>query len=57
MLFRRYAMKPIPKKPKIIMAQVEGSGTGDTLPISELKRSEYWFALAKFGSIKKNGSK
>lgn len=24
---RRYAMKPSPQKPKIIMAQVEGSGT------------------------------
>ena len=25
--FRRYAMKPRPKNPRIIMAQVEGSGT------------------------------
>jgi hypothetical protein len=25
--FRRYAMKPTPAKPRIIMAQVEGSGT------------------------------
>jgi hypothetical protein len=25
---RRYAMKPTPAKPKIIMAHVEGSGTG-----------------------------
>ena len=28
--FRRYAMKPMPKKPRIIMAQVEGSGTAPT---------------------------
>jgi hypothetical protein len=27
--FRRYAMKPTPAKPSIIMAQVEGSGTAD----------------------------
>src|ERR1700733_31257 len=26
-LFRRYATKPSPQKPRIIMAQVEGSGT------------------------------
>jgi hypothetical protein len=25
--FRRYAMKPTPKKPRITIAQVEGSGT------------------------------
>ena len=28
--FRRYAMKPTPQKPRIIIAQVEGSGTPDT---------------------------
>jgi len=27
---RRYAMKPIPKKPRIVIAQVEGSGTAAT---------------------------
>ena len=27
---RRYAMKPTPAKPRIIIAQVEGSGTGAT---------------------------
>ena len=25
----RYAMKPIPRKPRIIIAQVEGSGTAE----------------------------
>jgi len=28
--FRRYVMKPTPQKPRIIMAQVEGSGTPET---------------------------
>jgi hypothetical protein len=28
--FRRYAMKPMPAKPRIIIAQVEGSGTAPT---------------------------
>jgi hypothetical protein len=28
--FRRYAMKPMPAKPRIIIAHVEGSGTADT---------------------------
>ena len=28
--FRRYAMNPTPAKPRIIMAQVEGSGTAAT---------------------------
>jgi hypothetical protein len=28
--FRRYAMKPSPQKPKIIIAQVEASGTAAT---------------------------
>jgi hypothetical protein len=31
--FRRYAMKPTPKKPRIIMAQVEGSGTAVVMPV------------------------
>jgi hypothetical protein len=31
LLFRRYAMKPTPKNPKIIIAQVEGSGTAVTV--------------------------
>jgi hypothetical protein len=30
-LFRRYAMKPMPQKPRIIMAQVEGSGTAGAM--------------------------
>ena len=29
--FRRYAMKPTPAKPNSIMAQVDGSGTGDAM--------------------------
>ena len=29
--FRRYAMKPMPAKPRIIMAHVEGSGTAATV--------------------------
>lgn len=37
---RRYAMKPRPPKPRIIMAQVEGSGTAPTLlPIPGLNDS------------------
>lgn len=28
--FRRYAMKPTPAKPKIIIAHVAGSGTAET---------------------------
>ena len=31
--FRRYAMKPTPQKPKIIIAQVEGSGTAAVKPV------------------------
>jgi hypothetical protein len=31
--FRRYAMKPMPAKPRIIIADVEGSGTALT-PLS-----------------------
>jgi hypothetical protein len=31
---RRYATKPIPKKPRIIIAQVEGSGTAVTETLS-----------------------
>jgi hypothetical protein len=27
--FRRYAMKPMPQKPRIIIAHVEGSGTAE----------------------------
>jgi hypothetical protein len=34
--FRRNAMKPTPAKPRIIIAQVEGSGTGATLVISHV---------------------
>ena len=30
---RRYAMKPMPAKPRIIIAHVEGSGTGPTLAV------------------------
>jgi hypothetical protein len=30
---RRYAMKPTPAKPKIIIAQVEGSGTAETFVV------------------------
>jgi len=30
--FRRYAMKPMPANPRIIMAQVEGSGTAFAIP-------------------------
>jgi hypothetical protein len=30
LFFRRYATKPMPANPRIIMAQVEGSGTGAT---------------------------
>lgn len=34
--FRRYAMKPMPAKPRIIIAQVEGSGTaGETVIASD----------------------
>ena len=29
--FRRYAMKPTPAKPMIIIAHVEGSGTADVV--------------------------
>jgi hypothetical protein len=32
-LRRRYAMKPMPAKPRIIMAHVDGSGTAPGLPI------------------------
>ena len=36
--FRRYAMKPMPAKPRIIMAQVEGSGTAVVRVDSEYVR-------------------
>jgi hypothetical protein len=32
-LFRRYAIKPRPKKPRIIIAQVEGSGTAALISV------------------------
>ena len=32
-VFRRYAMKPMPAKPKIIIAQVEGSGNVQTFDL------------------------
>jgi hypothetical protein len=38
LLFRRYAMKPIPKKPMIIIAQVDDSGTAATLMSSRPKK-------------------
>lgn len=49
--FRRYAMKPRPAKPSIIIAHVEGSGTAETglLPIPSLMRSENWFPPTKAG--------
>jgi hypothetical protein len=34
--FRRYAMKPTPAKPRIIIAHVEGSGTADARVIETL---------------------
>src|SRR3984957_4655848 len=40
LLLRRYAMKPRPTKPKIIMAQVEGSGTAATTGASIEKLPE-----------------
>jgi hypothetical protein len=45
LFFRRYAMQPIPTKPRIITAQVEGSGTAVTVivagspPMSQTKRT------------------
>jgi len=36
LLFRRYVIAPMPKKPRIIIAQVEGSGTG--LAIAKLPK-------------------
>jgi hypothetical protein len=41
MFFRRYARKPSPQKPKIIIAQVEGSGTGATEVYPTLKPYQY----------------
>ena len=35
--FRRYAMKPTPMKPKIIMAQVDGSGTAAMIGAAAVK--------------------
>ena len=35
----RYVMKPTPAKPRIIMAQVEGSGTADVTPCASVKLS------------------
>jgi hypothetical protein len=37
--FRRYAMKPIPAKPRIITAQVEGSGTAGLMPLEIMLRA------------------
>jgi hypothetical protein len=42
--FRRYAMKQRPQKPRIIIAQVDGSGTAATAPISKFPVSEMKFA-------------
>jgi hypothetical protein len=39
--FRRYAMKPMPAKPRSIMAKVEGSGT------PEAKSEAYWGNVEK----------
>jgi hypothetical protein len=36
--FRRYAIKPMPAKPRIIIAQVDGSGTAPTLLTSNCVR-------------------
>jgi hypothetical protein len=32
--FLRYATKPTPKKPRIIIAQVDGSGTAASMPVN-----------------------
>ena len=32
--FLRYAMKAIPRKPRIIVVQVEGSGTAETFSVT-----------------------
>jgi hypothetical protein len=57
LFFRRYAMNPTPAKPRIIMAQVEGSGTpgvnvAPALPVFPLRAStarsepkKIWFPL------------
>jgi hypothetical protein len=34
--FRRHAIKPIPAKPRIIIAQVEGSGTASAMNASAI---------------------
>ena len=36
---RRYAMKPTPAKPRIIIAQVEGSGTAASCGVNDVCRS------------------
>ena len=41
--FRRYAMKPTPTKPRIIIAQVEGSGTA----LTDCSKSPLKLALSK----------
>src|SRR5258708_25690277 len=57
--FRRYAMKPMPAKPRSIIAHVEGSGTPPIgpLPMPALNRNEYWPAFGVLGSIENNGSR
>jgi hypothetical protein len=47
--FRRYAMKPTPAKPRIIIAHVEGSGTAPTLApdISKLVRVAVRFTYSR----------
>jgi hypothetical protein len=57
-LFRRYARKLKPQKPRIIMAQVDGSGTAeiaDELPIPSLISRENRLP-PKVGPIKIYGS-
>jgi hypothetical protein len=55
--FRRYVMKPMPAKPRIIIAQVDGSGTEETFTVPGLNSSEKpGLFKRKVGSILMNGS-